>query len=82
MAAFLQAIPAHELDDLLIVSQVELRQGDGGVKGEFEGLGVAVSRAEGEKCLRCWKYTGDVGSHPCARGPVRPLCRHFGRMTI
>ena len=68
VAAFLQAIPAHELEDLLIVSQVELRQGDGGVKGEFEGLGVAVSRAEGEKCLRCWKYTGDVGSHPAHEG--------------
>lgn len=68
VAAFLQAIPAHELEDLLIVSQVELRQGDGGVKGEFEGLGVTVSRAEGEKCLRCWKYTGDVGSHPAHEG--------------
>jgi len=60
---FLKAIPAGELADLLIVSQVELRQGEGGAKGELEGLGVSVEHAEGEKCERCWKYTQDVGSH-------------------
>ncbi|HNA73776.1 MAG TPA: zinc finger domain-containing protein, partial [Candidatus Obscuribacter sp.] len=26
-----------------------------------EGLTVAAYRAQGEKCARCWKYTGDVG---------------------
>lgn len=68
LAAFLNGIPRQELEDLLIVSQVEILEGEGGVKGEFQGLGVAAGRAEGEKCLRCWKYTGDVGSHPAHEG--------------
>jgi isoleucyl-tRNA synthetase len=37
---------------IFIVSQVELQEG-----GE---LSVAVARAEGEKCERCWNYTTDV----------------------
>ena len=49
------------LPDLFIVSKVSLN-----------GQGVRVERATGEKCERCWKYTGDVGSNPavptaCAR---------------
>lgn len=68
VASFLSCLAKQELEDLLIVSQVEILEGEGGVKGEFEGLGVAVSHAEGEKCLRCWKYTGDVGSHPAHEG--------------
>lgn len=71
VAAFVRGIPLGELEDLLIVSQVEIQEGEGGTKGEFEGLGVAVCRAQGEKCQRCWKYTSDVGSHsshPCLCG--------------
>jgi len=38
---------------------------------EVQGVGVEFARAEGEKCLRCWKILPDVGrhSHPgtCAR---------------
>ena len=67
-AQFVQSIPAAQWEDLLIVSQLEIRQGEGGAAGEVEGLGVGVCHAEGEKCLRCWKYTPDVGSdsqHPC-----------------
>jgi isoleucyl-tRNA synthetase len=46
-----------ELPDLFIVSQVALEPGS-------EELKVAVQRADGSKCERCWKYTTDVGSHP------------------
>jgi isoleucyl-tRNA synthetase len=31
-------------------------------------LGVAVERALGQKCERCWKYTSDTGSN--ARFPT------------
>jgi isoleucyl-tRNA synthetase len=46
---------ALELPGLFIVSQVALQNGAG-------ELGVAVERAVGVKCERCWKYTEDVGS--------------------
>jgi len=58
------------LDDLpaiFIVSQVVLKKGD--------TLSVAIERAEGDKCERCWKYTNEVGQstefptlcEPCQR---------------
>jgi len=51
------------LKTLFIVSDVTFAEGEFGVK---------VVKAEGEKCERCWAYTGDVGSDPelpglCAR---------------
>ena len=60
MYDFLNAIPMDELADLLIVSQVNLVKGEGGVKGTCEGLGVAAEHAHGAKCLRCWKYDDAV----------------------
>ena len=45
-----------QLPALFIVSQVEIRKADG------EELSIAVSRAQGDKCERCWKYTLDIGS--------------------
>jgi len=50
-----------ELPALFIVSAVSVEQGPG------PDLGIAVGRAEGEKCERCWNYTADVG-----RDPARP----------
>jgi isoleucyl-tRNA synthetase len=44
------------LPELFIVSQVELADGD--------APGLQVTRADGEKCERCWKYTTDVGYDP------------------
>ena len=58
---FLNAIPMDELADLFIVSHVDLVEGEGGVKGLVEGLGVSVAHAAGNKCLRCWKYETTVG---------------------
>ena len=60
---FLNAIPMDEMADLFIVSQVRLEQGEGGVKGLVEGLGVQAARAAGNKCLRCWKYEASVGEN-------------------
>ena len=42
-----------ELRYVFIVSQVELREG--------QELTIAVSRADGEKCERCWNYSTRVG---------------------
>ncbi|MBR4057624.1 MAG: isoleucine--tRNA ligase [Oscillospiraceae bacterium] len=47
--AFLAEIPASELADLLIVSQVSVSTG--------AGLEIEVRAAEGEKCPRCWKHS-------------------------
>ena len=58
---FLHAIPMDELADLFIVSHVDLVEGEGGVKGLVEGLGVSAAHAAGNKCLRCWKYETTVG---------------------
>lgn len=62
-----------DLPDVFIVSEVALEKGDNGsFKGNVEGLTISVSKAAGEKCERCWKYTADVGADPehpgiCAR---------------
>jgi isoleucyl-tRNA synthetase len=47
---------AKDLPALFIVSQVRLSNHGG-------GLSVAIERADGVKCQRCWKYTTDVGSN-------------------
>jgi isoleucyl-tRNA synthetase len=66
---------AAELPSLFIVSQVELGA------GRRDALTVAVERAAGAKCERCWKYTTDVGSverfpticRPCAEAVEETL---------
>jgi isoleucyl-tRNA synthetase len=42
----------EEFKDLLIVSQVEVTKGS--------TIEVAVTRADGEKCQRCWQYSTDI----------------------
>ncbi len=58
------AVPAADWPALLIVSDVEIV---GGASGP-----VSVEKARGRKCVRCWRWTEDVGrvaEHPelCAR---------------
>jgi isoleucyl-tRNA synthetase len=56
-----------ELPSVFIVSQVEIKTEIGGEKGEFSELGVFVSKADGEKCARCWSFSETVGKtkeHP------------------
>lgn len=64
----------ESLPTIFIVSQVAICKSEGeGFHGEScEGLIVKVTKAEGEKCERCWVYSDTVGSdseHPtlCAR---------------
>jgi isoleucyl-tRNA synthetase len=51
--------------DVCITSSIALSQG-AAPAGAFalpgvEGVAVAVEKAAGDKCARCWKYTPDVG---------------------
>ena len=49
------------LEEILIVSQVEIADNDG-AKGQI--VKVKVVHADGEKCQRCWKFHVDVGKDP------------------
>ena len=49
-----------DLRDIFLVSATELREG-AVPEGEEGAVSVEVSAAGGEKCERCWGYTGDVG---------------------
>ena len=56
-----------KLPSSFIVSQVETAEGEGEFKGDVEGLGITVKKADGEKCARCWSYSESVGrnaEHP------------------
>lgn len=60
-----------ELSRIFIVSKVELVAGglpENAIAGdEINGLRIAIERAPGEKCQRCWVYETTVGSfsdHP------------------
>jgi len=66
----------EDLRALYIVSQVTLAAAgdvtDAYESTEFEGLKIAISKAEGTKCERCWNYSvtvGDDADHPtiCTR---------------
>ena len=60
------------LPEIFITSAVEIAEGEGTCKGDVAGLSVSVSKAEGEKCERCWKFSDTVGAdseHPT-------LCAH------
>jgi len=55
-----------ELRFVLITSRAELQPiGDGshGVETEVTGLRVSVKKSTHQKCVRCWHYREDVGSH-------------------
>ena len=54
---------ANELPEIFIVSRVEVKDGNGEFKGELEGVTIDVTKATGEKCERCWKFSESVGTH-------------------
>ncbi|MEQ1929683.1 MAG: isoleucine--tRNA ligase [Parvularculaceae bacterium] len=67
---------AQDLAELCITAAVTLIESEGPTEafrlGDVPGVAVDASLAAGEKCVRCWRYTEDVGSaaaHPalCAR---------------
>jgi len=72
-----------ELPTLLIVSQVE-RADDLGADAEspiVPGLRIAIERAAGQKCARCWNYRTSVGTddrHPTICAPCVSAVVHVG----
>ena len=69
------------LADLFIVSRVDLVLDPAAADGAAP-LGVAVARAEGEKCGRCWKYSTTVGrsaAHPAICGRCVVVVESHGR---
>ncbi len=65
LAALLRDYRA-DLPSLFIVSRVDLGPAGSGarVSEQLPGLRLAVGRAPGEKCGRCWNYTEDRGRDP------------------
>ncbi|MFC3902887.1 Isoleucyl-tRNA synthetase [Acinetobacter marinus] len=55
----------NELRFVLITSQVAVHPFDAsqGEATDIDGLRVAVSSADGEKCVRCWHVLPDVNTH-------------------
>ncbi|WDP88764.1 MAG: isoleucine--tRNA ligase [Desulfobacter sp.] len=55
------------LNDIFIVSQAELvdgLEGDVYEGKEIDGLAIKVTKAQGEKCERCWRFDTGIGSDP------------------
>ena len=70
--SFIKDYTENEVSDLFIVSQVKFVN-DSLAESEIEGINIAVEKASGEKCERCWKYDEEVGhnhNHP----DVCPRC--------
>ena len=70
--SFIKDYTENEVSDLFIVSQVKFVN-DNLAESEIEGINIAVEKAFGEKCERCWKYDEEVGhnhNHP----DVCPRC--------
>lgn len=65
---FIRSFDSWVLREFLIVSQVDVVRGEGGIKSEeIKGLSVEVTPALGKKCVRCWVFSETVGSdadHP------------------
>lgn len=72
-ADLLETVPADELAALCIVSKLRVIRGNGeGMQGENLPVQIAIERASGDKCERCWMYVDSIGhdsKHPtlCAR---------------
>ena len=69
---FLKEYTETEVSDLFIISQVKFVN-DKLQESEIEGITIAVEKASGEKCERCWKYDEEVG-HDHEHNDVCPRC--------
>ena len=69
------------LPEIFITSSVCVENGEGDFKGDVEGLSVCVSKADGKKCERCWKYSDTVGTdseHPTLCAHCAGVIREIG----
>ncbi len=78
------ALAGEDLADIAIISGVTVKEGkapDGAfMLDDAPGISVVFAKADGAKCVRCWKVLPEVGSHAdhpelCTRcaGAVRKL---------
>ena len=72
------------LEEISIVSQMAIEDGpeDGMTwqAEEVEGLKIVISKAKGEKCQRCWKWSEDVGASPEFPDACGRCCSVLARM--
>ncbi len=66
-AKFLESLQG-DLPEIFKVSQVAIKNVDLFDPGEIVGpdlpdIGIKVEKAEGQKCQRCWNYSGSVGEN-------------------
>ena len=66
---FLKKVEA-EIKPALIVSEVEIKEGDG-------ELNISVEKAEGEKCERCWSISRTVGLNSAHPTLCDKCCKYF-----
>jgi isoleucyl-tRNA synthetase len=66
---------AADLPMLFIVSNVALEVSTGGMSGEGESPAIAIERADGVKCERCWRYVPSVSINPAWSG-LCDRCQH------
>jgi len=66
-AETLAAVKSVPFEDVCITSDITLTgdpiPAEAFRMPEVEGVGVVFHKAQGEKCLRCWKILPDVGQH-------------------
>ena len=66
-AEVLETLQGVPFADICITSSVSLSNeaapADAFTMPDVEGVAVVFAKADGEKCLRCWKVLPDVGSH-------------------
>ncbi|MEM1364043.1 MAG: class I tRNA ligase family protein, partial [Pseudomonadota bacterium] len=66
-APLLEVLSSVDFDDICITSAVtltaEAAPADAFTLPEVPGVAVVFEKAVGEKCLRCWKISPDVGQH-------------------
>ncbi len=67
----------ENLARLFLVSYVKFADDlpDGYASGEVEGLKVKLSKAPGEKCLRCWTYSTELSGKDDQHPETCPRCQ-------
>jgi isoleucyl-tRNA synthetase len=67
-AIYAAALKGVDAAELVITSKADIQSGEGPADAfrlhDVPGVAVTFKKAEGQKCLRCWKVLPDVGSDP------------------
>ena len=66
---------------LFIVSEVVIERGSAPPQDAAADLGIAVSRASGTKCDRCWRYVSAMSTDPAQAG-ICDRCQDALAVTV